>query len=66
MDTVAVSIAANRTYTLNTASRPALTGISGNLAFANNGDWQVLKGKAVAVEPSTGFTFDTLMEYKAR
>jgi hypothetical protein len=41
---------------------PALAGASGSITISNTGRYGDLKGKATALEPSTGFSFDTLME----
>jgi hypothetical protein len=46
---------------LSTASIPALAGLSGHATVAHDGGWNALAGKAVALEPATGFTFDTAM-----
>jgi hypothetical protein len=38
-----------------------LNNTSGSLVIRNDGPYQGLAGKAVSVEPATGFTFDTLL-----
>jgi hypothetical protein len=43
---------------LNTATLP-VAGQSGSVLIAQTGGWGALAGKAVALEPATGFTFDT-------
>lgn len=43
----------------NTASIPALANQSGSAIVAHSGAAGTLAGKAVALEPGTGFTFDT-------
>jgi hypothetical protein len=45
----------------NTSSQASLAGKSGTITFSNNAPYGALTGKAVAVEPATGFTFDTPM-----
>jgi hypothetical protein len=50
---------AGATAVLNTAGLPALAGQSGSVLIAHGGGWGALAGKAVALEPATGFTFDT-------
>jgi hypothetical protein len=50
---------ARATVVLNTAGLPALAGQSGSVLVAHGGGWGALAGKAVALEPATGFTFDT-------
>jgi Calx-beta domain len=52
------------TFVLNTAS--VVPGVSGSVAVANNGRFGELSGKAVSVEPATGFTFDTEMSARPR
>ncbi|MET0552221.1 MAG: hypothetical protein ABW221_04235 [Vicinamibacteria bacterium] len=43
----------------STASSPALAGKSGSALITHRGGYGALAGKVVAVEASTGFTFDT-------
>jgi hypothetical protein len=49
---------------LNTAS--ALAGRSGSITIAGSGGYGALAGKAVALEPATGFSFDSPLAYKPR
>jgi hypothetical protein len=56
-----LSLAANGLQVVSTAGIPALAGASGSAAIAHDGTYGALAGKAVALEPSTGFTFDTLI-----
>jgi hypothetical protein len=56
-----LTLAANALQVLSTAGIPALAGASGSAAIAHDGGYGALAGKAVALEPSTGFTFDTLI-----
>jgi hypothetical protein len=44
---------------LATSSIAALAGQSGSASISHNGPYGALVGKAAALEPSTGFTFDT-------
>jgi hypothetical protein len=44
---------------LSTGSLPALAGLSGSAQISHDAGFGGLTGKAVALEPSTGFTFDT-------
>lgn len=55
------TLAQNATFVLNTGSIPALAGLSGHAQVTHTGGYGALTGKAVALEPSTGFTFDTSM-----
>lgn len=50
---------------LSTALGGALNGQSGSLVIPHNGPYGVLSGKGVALEPSTGFTFDTALSHVA-
>lgn len=54
-----LSLPANGLRVLSTAGVPALDGASGSAAITHDGGYGALAGKAVALEPSTGFTFDT-------
>jgi hypothetical protein len=49
---------------LNTAGISPVAGQSGSLLVAHNAGYGALSGKAVALEPATGFTFDTLFTPK--
>jgi hypothetical protein len=51
----------NQLFVLNTGSIPALAGSSGHAYVAHTAGYGGLSGKAVALEPATGFSFDTLM-----
>jgi ELWxxDGT repeat protein len=56
-------LAAHQVLVLNTsAGFPS----SGTLTVTHDGPYGSLVGKAVALEPSTGFSFDTPMTYRAR
>ena len=49
---------------LDTAA--VVPGASGSLTVAHDGPYGGLVGKAVALEPSTGFSFDTPLEPRPR
>lgn len=55
------TLAPNQLFTLNTSTVPALAGLSGHAYLAHTAGYGGLAGKAVALEPATGFSFDTLM-----
>jgi hypothetical protein len=55
------TIAARGLLVLNTAAIAPLSGQSGSLLVAQDGGYGALSGKAVALEPATGFAFDTLL-----
>jgi hypothetical protein len=62
----AFGLAARSTLVLNTASIPGVAGQGGTITIAHDGGYGVLSGKAVAVEPATGFTFDTPLTHRPR
>ena len=49
----------NQELVLNPSATPAILGQSGSVSVSHGGRQGALVGKAVAVEPATGFTFDT-------
>jgi hypothetical protein len=51
---------------LNTASIPQLAGASGSMTVSHDGAYGALAGKAVALEPATGFSFDSPLTVKPR
>jgi hypothetical protein len=56
------TVAAGGTFVLNTTTVPGVAGTSGSVTIAHDNRYGSLAGKAVAVEPATGFTFDTQMQ----
>ena len=52
-------LAPKATLVLNTANVPGLAGESGSLTLAHTAPFSALAGKTVALEPATGFSFDT-------
>lgn len=61
-----LSVARDGMQVVNTSAIPALTGLSGHAHIAHLGGWAALSAKAVALEPSTGFSFDTLASPRPR
>jgi uncharacterized repeat protein (TIGR01451 family) len=59
--TQAVSIAPRSSQVFNSSSLPALAGASGSITVSHDGGYGGLVGKAVALESSTGFSFDSPM-----
>ena len=59
LGTAAVSQPPLGLQVLPTAAVPGLSGQSGSAEIAQLGGYGALVGKAVALEPATGFTFDT-------
>jgi hypothetical protein len=51
---------------LNTATVPGLAGQRGAITISHLGGYGQLAGKGVAVEPATGFTFDTPLVHRPR
>ena len=51
---------------LNVATVSGVTGQSGSITIAHDGGYGALSGKAVALEPSTGFSFDSPMTGRPR
>jgi hypothetical protein len=52
--------------TLNTSGVPGLAGQSGSVTIAHDGGYGALAGKAVALEPASGYSFDSLLVPRAR
>lgn len=59
LSTSTATLEPNRLLTINTATIPALAGQSGHAYVAHTAGYGGLAGKAVALEPATGFSFDT-------
>jgi len=59
-----MTLSAHGTAVINTAGVPGVAGQGGSITLDNDGHFGALHGKAVALEPSTGFTFDTMMSPK--
>ncbi len=57
--THAFTLSPKNTLVLNTSTVPGASGVSGALTIAHTGGYGELAGKAVALEPATGFSFDT-------
>jgi len=58
------TLAARSTLTLNTSS--VAPGTGGSVLVSHDGPYGALSGKTVAVEPATGFTFDTPLRVRER
>ncbi len=57
-----LSIAARGLAVISAAA--AAPGISGSIRVTHDGRFGDLQGKSVALEPATGFSFDTPMVFK--
>jgi len=60
------SLAANAALVLNTATVPGVAGVGGTIKVAHDGGYGNLAMKAVALEPATGFSFDSPMGHRPR
>ncbi|MET0552699.1 MAG: hypothetical protein ABW221_06660 [Vicinamibacteria bacterium] len=52
--------------TVNTAALAGTAGLAGSITVANDAPYGALAGKAVAVDPATGASFDTLLRPRPR
>jgi len=59
-----IDFPAKQLNVFNTASFPALAGVSGHITIAHDAPYGTLNVKTVALEPSTGFSFDTPGVYR--
>jgi hypothetical protein len=55
------NLAGKNTLVLNTSTVPGANGVGGAVTIAHNGRYGDLSGKTVALEPATGFSFDSPM-----
>jgi uncharacterized repeat protein (TIGR01451 family) len=60
------SLSPNASLVLNTAAIPGANGVSGAITVAHDGRYGDLTGKTVALEPSTGFSFDSPLVLRIR
>ncbi len=60
----ALSLAPHALVVTNLSGAPALAGQSGSISIEHGAGSGELAGKAVALEPSTGFSFDTPLTYR--
>jgi hypothetical protein len=63
---VSPPLPARSTLVLITASVPGLLGQGGSVTISHTAPYGALSGKTVALEPSTGFSFDTPLLHRAR
>ena len=59
LTTSALSIPPLGSLPLNTSLVPGLSGQGGSITITNDAEYGQLAGKAVALEPATGMSFDT-------
>jgi glucose/arabinose dehydrogenase len=62
LSTYSLALAPSTTLVLDTATLPGLAGQGGSLTLAHDAAYGVLSGKTVALEPATGFSFDSPLE----
>lgn len=55
------SLAAKASFVINTSTIPGVAGQSGTITVSHDGGYGDLTGKTVALDPATGFSFDTPM-----
>jgi Zn-dependent metalloprotease len=61
-----VNLAPKALLVFNSATIPALNGQSGAITVTHDGAYGALAGKSVALEPATGFSFDSPMAPRSR
>jgi Calx-beta domain-containing protein len=61
-----VTLAPHGVAVVNAAAQPALSFQSGSITITHDAPYGALAGKAVALEPATGFAFDTPLEHKPK
>jgi hypothetical protein len=64
LQTGTLSLAPRALNVFNTATPLTLQGVGGSVTIAHDGAYGQLNVKAVALEPSTGFSFDTVGVYR--
>jgi hypothetical protein len=60
------SLPPRQTLVLNTTTVPGVAGQGGAVTVTHDAPFGGLAGKAVALEPATGFSFDTPLEFRAK
>jgi hypothetical protein len=60
------NLGASQALVLNTSTVPGAAGEGGTMVVTHDGRYGQLEGKAVALEPATGFTFDTPVLHRAQ
>ena len=64
--TASLGLGPRQVAVLNTAGVPGLAGQGGTMTLSHDGRYGELVGKAVALEPATGFSFDSPLETRPR
>jgi uncharacterized repeat protein (TIGR01451 family) len=60
------SLGPRQTLVLNTAGLSGVAGVAGTITIVHDGRYGELAGKSVALEPATGFSFDSPAEVRPR
>lgn len=66
LHSVEMTLAPKASASLNTATIPVLADRGGSISVTHDAPYGALVGKAVALEPTTGFSFDSPLTYKPR
>jgi uncharacterized repeat protein (TIGR01451 family) len=61
-----LGLPAKGSLSVNTSAIAPLLGQSGSITIVHDGSYGALTGKAVALEPATGYSFDSLLEPRPR
>jgi hypothetical protein len=59
--TIPIFLTQHQVMVSNTAAVPGLLGVGGSITITTDGRYGQLTGKALALEPTTGFSFDSPM-----
>jgi glucose/arabinose dehydrogenase len=62
LDSQPLALGPRAALVLNTSTLPALQGQGGSVTLSHDGPYGAVVGKAVALEPATGFSFDSPLE----
>ncbi len=62
----AFTLGPRETLVLNSSGLPGAAGVAGTIAVVHDGPYGGLTGKSVALEPATGFSFDSPAEVRPR
>lgn len=66
LDEAAVDLPAHGSVALNSSALPGLAGQGGSVTVMHDGPYGAIVGKGTALEPSTGFAFDSPLVPRAR
>ena len=66
VDSLPLSLPPRGMQVVNTGALPLLAGAGGTITITHDAPYGVLQGKAVALEPASGFSFDTPLVHRPR